>query len=238
MKTISLLIVIILILNLLLHLAIIFYKNYSFVSDYFMGIKNTWNPQKDRFNLFISTISFIATFYFTYELMTIKDLNQFLYIINTALISILLFISIYVNFYSLEKKATKKTEKSLVFNKISEEDVYAIYDVLIREKRTIVDIDSLTEISKGNILENKINWIDKIGSKSTSNSRNRATTYGYLFDIFNDYFIEGGITEIDTKKRTDLMTFISNNFDKDGKKIEYSNLNKSFTLWKNKKNIK
>ncbi len=34
------------------------------------------------------------------------------------------------------------------------------------------------------------------------------------------------------------MTFISNNFDKDGKKIEYSNLNKSFTLWKNKKNIK
>lgn len=171
--------------------------------------------------------------------MTIKELNQFHYIINTGLISVLLFISIYVNFYSLEKKVTKKTEETLVFNKLSEEEVRAIYNVVIKENRAEnVDIDSLIEISKGNKLENKINWIDKIGSKSSSKSRNKATTYGYLFDIFNDYFIEGGITEIDTQKRTDLMTFIVNNFDKDDKKIEYPNLNKSFTLWKNKKKIK
>lgn len=231
MKTLSLLIVIILILNLLLHLAIIFYKNYSFVSDYLIGKKNTWNPEKDRFKLFISIFSFIATFYFTYELMTIKDLNQFLYIINTGLISILLFISIYVNFYSLEKKVTKKTEKSLVFNKISEEELHVIYNVLIRENRAIVDFNSLVEISKGNNLEKKIKWIDIKGMKSTADSKSGLITYGYIFDIFHESFIKNGIIGLKGNKRKELINFIINNFSKNDEQICYKSLNKSYSDW-------
>lgn len=224
--------ILILILNLILHLAILFYKNYAFVIEYITCTKSTWNPKKDRFKLFISILSFLATANFTYDMFKSVELSLWDLIIYLMLIFIFQFITIYVNFFSLEKNPSKDKESLLIFNRLSEGEAHKIYKDLINEKRATLDFNSVIEISKGNNLINKINWIDKIGMKASLNSRNKATTYGYIFDIFHENFIEGGIKNINGQKRAELLYFICNNFTKDGEKINKQNLDKSFCGWK------
>lgn len=222
---------IILIIILILNLALLFYKNYAFVIEYITCSKSTWNPNKDRFKLFISILSFLATFNFTYEIFKSVELSLWDLIIYLLLIFIFQFVTIYVNFFSLEKTLSKEKESLLIFNQLSEEEAHKIYKVLINEKRAILDFNSLIEISKGNNLEKKIKWIDLKGMKSTADSRSGQITYGYIFDLFHENFIKDGIVRLRKDKRKEFINFIINNFSKDKQQISYQSLNKSYNDW-------
>ncbi len=221
----------ILILNLIIHLAILFYKNYAFVIEYITCTKSTWNPKKDRFRLFMSMLSFVATFIFTYDLLKSTELSLWDLIIYLILIFIIQFVTIYVNFFPLEKKGKDKKTSLLEFNKTSDDEVSNIYEFLVKDKRAILDFNSLIEISRGNNLEKKIKWIDLKGMKSTADSRSGQITYGYIFDLFHENFIKDGIIRLRKDKRKEFINFIIKNFSKNDQQISFESLNKSYNDW-------
>lgn len=222
---------IILISILILNLFLLFYKNYAFAIEYIICSKSTWNPKKDRFKLFMSILSFLATFNFTFEIFKSDKLFLWDLIIYTILIFIFQFVIIYVNFFPIEKKGKDKKTSLLKFNKISENEVSNIYDFLVKDKRAILDFNSLIEISKGNNLEKKIKWIDLKGMKYTADSKSGQITYGYIFDLFHENFIKDGIVGLKKDKRKEFINFIIKNFSKGDKQISYESLNKSYNDW-------
>lgn len=218
-------------LNIFLQLAILFYKNYPLSINYRNNEISILNPTKNKIPFYTSLITLTIIILLSYKIFNFKEskLLEFGYIyLIFFIICLLSIINIYANFYHIY--FSKK--KLLVFNETCEKVCREIYNNLISEKRAVLQYEDLVEISKGNKLVKNIDWTDKIGMKSTSNSRSKVTTYGYIFDLFHEHFIKDGIKNIRGEKKSELLDFIIDNFAKDGKPIKKQNLDKSFCGWK------
>lgn len=218
-------------LNMIFQLLISIRYNRKFIIEYLNNEKSSWNPNIDRIKL-ATSISFIF-FSIIFSNSIIKnDASVFEIIIIIFSITILSGLTYFVFNKTDEKKLKIEEVKKLVFKTLDEKTHKELRDKLITENRAIINDSELLTLSKGINLENKIKWIDKIGRKSTNKSRSKNVTYGFIFDIFNDYYIQDGIKNLKTIQRNELLNFIIENFSKDNEHIKYENINKSFSEWK------
>lgn len=104
------------------------------------------------------------------------------------------------------------------------------------KKEQLSIIQNYFQFQKVLTLKKKIRWIDRIGQKSSSKSRNGDITYGFIFDLFHEYFIEDGIKNLKGEKRKELINYIVRNFTKNESEIIIKNLNKSYSDWVPKNN--
>lgn len=218
-------------LNMIFQLLISIRYNRKFIIEYLNNEKSSWNPNIDRIKL-AASISF-TFFSIIFSNSIIKnDASVFEIIIIIFSITILSGLTYFVFNKTDEKKLKIEEVKKLVFKTLDEKTHKELRDKLITENRAIINDSELLTLSKGINLENKIKWIDKIGRKSTNKSRSKNVTYGFIFDIFNDYYIQDGIKNLKTIQRNELLNFIIENFSKDNEHIKYENINKSFSEWK------
>lgn len=218
-------------LNMIFQLLISIRYNRKFIIEYLNNEKSSWNPNIDRIKL-AASISF-TFFSIIFSNSIIKnDASVFEIIIIIFSITILSGLTYFVLNKTDEKKLKIEEVKKLVFKTLDEKTHKELRDKLITENRAIINDSELLTLSKGINLENKIKWIDKIGRKSTNKSRSKNVTYGFIFDIFNDYYIQDGIKNLKTIQRNELLNFIIENFSKDNEHIKYENINKSFSEWK------
>ena len=138
-------------------------------------------------------------------------------------------------YYDENKIKIEEVEK-LKFKSLTESTLNELKNKLNFEERAIINYSELLSISKGINLEKKIRWIDRIGQKSSSKSRNGDITYGFIFDLFHEYFIEDGIKNLKGEKRKELIGYIVRNFTKNESEIIIKNLNKSYCHWVPKNN--
>lgn len=220
-----------LILNMIFQLLISIRYNRKFIIEYLNNEKSSWNPNIDRFKLAVS-ISFTFFSIILSNSIIKNDNSVFEIVIVLFSISLLSGLIHLVLNKTDEKKLKIEEVKKLVFKTLDEKTHKELRDKLITENRAIINDSELLTLSKGINLENKIKWIDKIGRKSTNKSRSKNVTYGFIFDIFNDYYIQDGIKNLKTIQRNELLNFIIENFSKDNEHIKYENINKSFSEWK------
>lgn len=218
-------------LNIIVQLIISIKYNWKFVLEYLNNEKSSWNPNIDRIKL-AASISFTLFSIILSKSIIKKDTSVFEIIIIIFSITLLSGL-IYFVLNKTDRNNTKIEEvEKLKFKTLDEETHQELKNKIINEERAIINDSELLTLSKGINLENKIKWIDKIGRKSTNKSRSKNVTYGFIFDIFNDYYIQDGIKNLKTIQRNDLLNFIIENFSKDNELIKYENINKSYSEWK------
>ncbi|WP_444626373.1 hypothetical protein ACSLMH_01720 [Flavobacterium columnare] len=218
-------------LNIIVQLIISIKYNWKFVLEYLNNEKSSWNPNIDRIKL-AASISFTLFSIILSKSIIKKDTSVFEIIIIIFSITLLSGL-IYFVLNKTDRNNTKIEEvEKLVFKTLDEKTHKELRDKLITENRAIINDSDLLTLSKGINLENKIKWIDKIGRKSTNKSRSKNITYGFIFDIFNDYYIQDGIKNLKTIQRNELLNFIIENFTKENEHIKYENINKSYSEWK------
>ena len=218
-------------LNMIFQLVISIRYNRKFILEYLKNEKSSWNPNIDRIKL-AASITFPLFSIFLSNSIIKKDTSIFEIVIVIFSISLLSALIYFVLNKTDENKIKIEEVEKLVFNTLDEKTHKELRDKLITENRAIINDSDLLTLSKGINLENKIKWIDKIGRKSTNKSRSKNITYGFIFDIFNDYYIQDGIKNLKTIQRNELLNFIIENFTKDNEHIKYENINKSFSEWK------
>lgn len=218
-------------LNMIFQLVISIRYNRKFILEYLKNEKSSWNPNIDRIKL-AASITFPLFSIFLSNSIIKKDTSIFEIVIVIFSISLLSALIYFVLNKTDENKIKIEEVEKLVFNTLDEKTHKELRDKLITENRAIINDSDLLTLSKGINLENKIKWIDKIGRKSTNKSRSKNITYGFIFDIFNDYYIQDGIKNLKTIQRNELLNFIIENFSKDNEHIKYENINKSFSEWK------
>lgn len=217
-------------LNIIVQLIISIKYNWKFVLEYLNNKKSSWNPNIDRIKL-AASISFTLFSIILSKSIIKKDTSVFEIIIIIFSITLLSGL-IYFVLNKTDRSNTKIEEvEKLKFKTLDVETHQELKSKIINEKRAIINDSELLLLSEGKKLEHKLKWTDKIGQKSSTKSRNKEITYGFIFDIFHDYFIEGGIKNLKGNKRKELLNFIIENFNKDDQQIKYENLNKSFTNW-------
>lgn len=209
--------------------------NQKFILAFFCNEKSSWNPNIDRIKLAVSFF-FILFSMFLFNLTIKKDTSVFEIIIVSVSI---LFLS-GLNYFTLNKRNENNTKTEVIeklkFKLLEESSLQELVTKLNNENRAIINYSELLSISKGINLEKKIRWIDRIGQKSSSKSRNGDITYGFIFDLFHEYFIEDGIKNIKGEKRKELINYIVRNFTKNESEIIIKNLNKSYSDWVPKNN--
>ncbi len=218
-------------LNMIIPLVISIRYNRKFILEYLKNEKSSWNPNIDRIKL-AASITFPLFSIFLSNSIIKKDTSIFEIVIVIFSISLLSALIYFVLNKTDENKIKIEEVEKLVFNTLDEKTHKELRDKLITENRAIINDSDLLTLSKGINLENKIKWIDKIGRKSTNKSRSKNITYGFIFDIFNDYYIQDGIKNLKTIQRNELLNFIIENFTKDNEHIKYENINKSYSEWK------
>ncbi len=218
-------------LNMIFQLVISIRYNRKFILEYLNNEKSSWNPNIDRIKL-AASITFTLFSIFLSNSIIKKDTSIFEIVIVIFSISLLSALIYFVLNKTDENKIKIEEVEKLVFNTLDEKTHKELRDKLITENRAIINDSDLLTLSKGINLENKIKWIDKIGRKSTNKSRSKNITYGFIFDIFNDYYIQDGIKNLKTIQRNELLNFIIENFTKDNEHIKYENINKSYSEWK------
>ncbi len=218
-------------LNMIFQLVISIRYNRKFILEYLKNEKSSWNPNIDRIKL-AASITFPLFSIFLSNSIIKKDTSIFEIVIVIFSISLLSALIYFVLNKTDENKIKIEEVEKLVFNTLDEKTHKELRDKLISENRAIINDSDLLTLSKGINLENKIKWIDKIGRKSTNKSRSKNITYGFIFDIFNDYYIQDGIKNLKTNQRNELLNFIIENFTKDNEHIKYENINKSYSEWK------
>ena len=218
-------------LNMIFQLVISIRYNRKFILEYLKNEKNSWNPNIDRIKL-AASITFPLFSIFLSNSIIKKDTSIFEIVIVIFSISLLSALIYFVLNKTDENKIKIEEVEKLVFKTLDEKTHKELRDKLITENRAIINDSDLLTLSKGINLENKIKWIDKIGRKSTNKSRSKNITYGFIFDIFNDYYIQDGIKNLKTIQRNELLNFIIENFTKDNEHIKYENINKSYSEWK------
>lgn len=218
-------------LNMIFQLVISIRYNRKFILEYLNNEKSSWNPNIDRIKL-AASITFTLFSIFLSNSIIKKDTSIFEIVIVIFSISLLSALIYFVLNKTDENKIKIEEVEKLVFNTLDEKTHKELRDKLISENRAIINDSDLLTLSKGINLENKIKWIDKIGRKSTNKSRSKNITYGFIFDIFNDYYIQDGIKNLKTNQRNELLNFIIENFTKDNEHIKYENINKSYSEWK------
>ncbi len=218
-------------LNMIFQLVISIRYNRKFILEYLKNEKSSWNPNIDRIKL-AASITFPLFSIFLSNSIIKKDTSIFEIVIVIFSISLLSALIYFVLNKTDENKIKIEEVEKLVFNTLDEKTHKELRDKLITENRAIINDSDLLTLSKGINLENKIKWIDKIGRKSTNKSRSKNITYGFIFDIFNDYYIQDGIKNLKTIQRNELLNFIIENFTKDNEHIKYENINKSYSEWK------
>ena len=218
-------------LNMIFQLVISIRYNRKFILEYLKNEKSSWNPNIDRIKL-AASITFPLFSFFLSNSIIKKDTSIFEIVIVIFSISLLSALIYFVLNKTDENKIKIEEVEKLVFNTLDEKTHKELRDKLITENRAIINDSDLLTLSKGINLENKIKWIDKIGRKSTNKSRSKNITYGFIFDIFNDYYIQDGIKNLKTIQRNELLNFIIENFTKDNEHIKYENINKSYSEWK------
>lgn len=223
-------------LNMILQLVISIRYNRKFILEYLNNEKSSWNPNIDRIKL-AASITFTLFSIFLSNSIIKKDTSIFEIVIVIFSISLLSALIYFVLNKTDENKIKIEEVEKLVFKTLDEKTHKELRDKLITENRAIINDSDLLTLSKGINLENKIKWIDKIGQKSSSKSKSGDITYGFIFDLFHEYFIEGGIKNVKGEKRKALINFIINNFTKNGNKIIYKNLYKSYSNWQPINNI-
>jgi hypothetical protein len=216
--------------NIIFQFIISLIYNWKFIQEYLNNKKSTWNPNIDRIKL-AASLSF-TLFSIMLSKLIIKSNTHILELIIVILSVVLLsFLThLIINKPNDCKNDTKEIE-TLKFKPLNQSTHDELKSKIINEKRAIINDSELLLLSEGKKLEHKLKWTDKIGQKSSTKSRNKEITYGFIFDIFHDYFIEGGIKNLKGNKRKELLNFIIENFNKDDQQIKYENLNKSFTNW-------
>ena len=217
--------------NMIFQLVISIRYNRKFILEYLKNEKSSWNPNIDRIKL-AASITFPLFSIFLSNSIIKKDTSIFEIVIVIFSISLLSALIYFVLNKTDENKIKIEEVEKLVFNTLDEKTHKELRDKLITENRAIINDSDLLTLSKGINLENKIKWIDKIGRKSTNKSRSKNITYGFIFDIFNDYYIQDGIKNLKTIQRNELLNFIIENFTKDNEHIKYENINKSYSEWK------
>ena len=218
-------------LNMIFQLVISIRYNRKFILEYLNNEKSSWNPNIDRIKL-AASITFTLFSIFLSNSIIKKDTSIFEIVIVIFSISLLSALIYFVLNKTDENKIKIEEVEKLAFNTLDEKTHKELRDKLISENRAIINDSDLLTLSKGINLENKIKWIDKIGRKSTNKSRSKNITYGFIFDIFNDYYIQDGIKNLKTNQRNELLNFIIENFTKDNEHIKYENINKSYSEWK------
>ncbi|WP_444647702.1 hypothetical protein ACSLMO_12680 [Flavobacterium columnare] len=216
--------------NIIFQLIISIEYNWKFVLEYLNNEKSSWNPNIDRIKLAASILFTLFSIILSKSIIK-KDTSVFeiiIVIFSITLLSGLIYFVLNKN----DRSNTKIEEvEKLKFKTLDVETHQELKNKIINEKRAIINDSELLLLSEGKKLEHKLKWTDKIGQKSSTKSRNQEITYGFIFDIFHDYFIEGGIKNLKGNKRKELLNFIIENFNKDDQQIKYENLNKSFTNW-------
>ena len=218
-------------LNMIFQLVISIRYNRKFILEYLNNEKSSWNPNIDRIKL-ATSITFTLFSIFLSNSIIKNDTSIFEIVIVIFSISLLSALIYFVLNKTDENKIKIEEVEKLVFKTLDEKTHKELRDKLITENRAIINDSDLLTLSKGINLENKIKWIDKIGRKSTNKSRSKNITYGFIFDIFNDYYIQDGIKNLKTIQRNELLNFIIENFTKDNEHIKYENINKSYSEWK------
>lgn len=218
-------------LNMIFQLVISIRYNRKFILEYLNNEKSSWNPNIDRIKL-AASITFTLFSIFLSNSIIKKDTSIFEIVIVIFSISLLSALIYFVLNKTDENKIKIEEVEKLVFKTLDEKTHKELTYKLITENRAIINDSDLHTLSKGINLENKIKWIDKIGRKSTNKSRSKNITYGFIFDIFNDYYIQDGIKNLKTNQRNELLNFIIENFTKDNEHIKYENINKSYSEWK------
>lgn len=218
-------------LNIIFQLLISIRYNRKFILEYLNNEKSSWNPNIDRIKL-AASISFTLFSIILSNSIIKNNTSIFEIVIVIFSISLLSALIYFVLNKTDENKIKIEEVEKLVFKTLDEKTHKELKDKLITENRAIINDSELLTLSKGINLENKIKWIDKIGRKSTNKSRSKNVTYGFIFDIFNDYYIQDGIKNLKTIQRNELLNFIIENFTKDNEYIKYKNINKSYSEWK------
>ena len=218
-------------LNMIFQLVISIRYNRKFILEYLNNEKSSWNPNIDRIKL-ATSITFTLFSIFLSNSIIKNDTSIFEIVIVIFSISLLSALIYFVLNKTDENKIKIEEVEKLVFKTLDEKTHKELRDKLITENRAIINDSDLLTLSKGINLENKIKWIDKIGRKSTNKSRSKNITYCFIFDIFNDYYIQDGIKNLKTIQRNELLNFIIENFTKDNEHIKYENINKSYSEWK------
>lgn len=197
--------------------------------------KNSWNPNIDRLKLAVSII-FTLFSVFLFNLIIKKDISIFEIIIVSTCLLLLSGLVYFASNKTDENKIKIEEVEKLKFKSLTESTLNELKNKLNVEERAIINYSELLSISKGINLEKKIRWIDRIGQKSSSKSRNGDITYGFIFDLFHEYFIEDGIKNLKGEKRKELINYIVRNFTKNESEIIIKNLNKSYSDWVPKNN--
>ena len=218
-------------LNIIFQLTISIKYNWEFILEYLNNEKSSWNPNIDRIKL-AASFSF-TLFSIILSKMIIKTDTSIFEIIIITLAVLLLSGLIYfvLNKTDGNKIRIEEVEK-LKFKTLDETTHQELKNKIINEERAIINDNELLKISEGKKLDSKIRWIDKIGQNSSKKSRNKDVTYGYIFDIFHEYFIEKGIKTLKTSQRKELLNCIIENFSKNDQQIKFENINKSYSEWK------
>lgn len=207
----------------------------KFTFSFFNIEKNSWNPNIDRLKLAVSII-FTLFSVFLFNLIIKKDTSIFEIIIVSTCLLLLSGLVYFASNKTDENKIKIEEVEKLKFKPLTESTLNELKNKLNFEERAIINYSELLSISKGINLEKKIRWIDRIGQKSSSKSRNGDITYGFIFDLFHEYFIEDGIKNLKGEKRKELINYIVRNFTKNESEIIIKNLNKSYSDWVPKNN--